>query len=59
MPNSFTFWAHRELWSHTLTYAYAPICRRLMEMGVQNPDKLELIGDHGLFWLGCRLREFG
>lgn len=51
--------AYRELWTHTLTHAYAPICRRLIEMGVQNPDKLELIGDYELFWPGYRLHELG
>jgi len=28
-------------------------------MGVQEPEKLELIGDYGLYWPGPRLHELG
>ena len=51
--------AYRELWNYTLVQAYAPIRQRLLQAGVQNPEKLELIGNYGLYWSGHRLHELG
>jgi predicted nucleotidyltransferase len=51
--------AYRELWNYTLAHAYAPIRQRLLQAGVQEPEKLELIGDYGLYWPGHRLHELG
>ncbi|HET6387212.1 MAG TPA: hypothetical protein VFJ58_27805 [Armatimonadota bacterium] len=42
-------------WEH----GYRPVAASLIDAGVNDPAKLELIGDFPLFWPGYRLHELG
>jgi predicted nucleotidyltransferase len=47
------------LWEYALQTAYEPAIERLVEVGVNEPERLELIGTYAFYWSGCRLTELG
>ncbi len=47
------------LWNYSLGAAMPLVRDCLGAKGIAKPDRLELIGDHNLFWPGERLHEFG
>jgi predicted nucleotidyltransferase len=47
------------LWEYSLRAAYEPVIERLAEAGVNEPERLELIGSYEFYWSGCRLTELG
>lgn len=51
--------AAQALWAGTRPRVFEPIRERLLRAGVPDPDRLELAGDHALFWAGNRIHEFG
>jgi predicted nucleotidyltransferase len=47
------------LWEYSLRTAYEPVIERLALAGVDEPERLELIGAYEFYWSGYRLTELG
>ncbi|MEK7474415.1 MAG: nucleotidyltransferase domain-containing protein [Candidatus Coatesbacteria bacterium] len=51
--------ADRALWAYLLRAVWEPVEDLLRRDGVGNPDLLELVGEHPVFWHGNRVHECG